>query len=167
LHSSFDKKVVLISSNLKIDEENAAQALKIAKLEGEQKYYGSINVRQFVNELTEKTRILEEMITEKQGLEKELKSPGFGHLVGYIKPKLRRPHTAMRSRPGTISTRPGSKQNARLDAAIHLSGHGTKPHSAEDKSLASVQFLRKPSMIVSSSHQMSSSDTPEVSTPTQ
>jgi hypothetical protein len=102
LHSSFDKKVVSIASNL---EESTRGTRGKAELEGKLKYYESINVWQIVNELTEKARILEEMITEKQGLEKELKSLGFGHLVGYIKPKLRRPHTAMRFWPGTSSTR--------------------------------------------------------------
>jgi hypothetical protein len=99
LHSSFDKNVVLIASNLKLDKP------LMEERGGKLKYYESINLRQLANELTEKTQILEEMITEKQGLEKELKSLGFGHFVGYIKPKLRRPHTAMRSRPGTSSTR--------------------------------------------------------------
>jgi hypothetical protein len=43
----------------KPNEPNAAQALKISDLESKLKYYESINVRQLVNELTEKTRILE------------------------------------------------------------------------------------------------------------
>lgn len=115
-----------------------AQNQLIFDLQQKLAYYEKINVKQLVNELSEKTRILEEMIEEKQRLEKELKNIGFGHLVGYAKPTLKRPPTA-KSRPAS-----SIRQRARLNAALHLDEKFKSLESIGSKSTSKDSLLSDP-----------------------
>ncbi|KAJ3223363.1 hypothetical protein HK099_001239 [Clydaea vesicula] len=80
------------------------QNQKIQELQEKLTKYEGVNVKLLIHELSEKTRILEELIDDKQYLESCLQDLGYSNLVANRKPPSKsHKNISLRSRPNTAS----------------------------------------------------------------
>lgn len=83
--------------------------------------YEGVNIRLLVHELTEKTRVMEDLIEEKQQLETYLKDLGYSHLLpAKAKKEIQRPYTSSGVRFNHYSINSKSAVARGKSAGTHL-----------------------------------------------